>query len=67
MNPIELAFAKLKALLRQDPARSIDTLRRRLATILDASLPPSAPTSSATPDTNTHCENAPGQDIQQNR
>jgi transposase len=39
MNPIELAFAKLKALLRQDPARSIDTLRRRLATILDAFTP----------------------------
>jgi len=35
MNPIELAFAKLKALLRQHPARSIDALCRRLGDILD--------------------------------
>ena len=26
MNPIEMALAKLEALLRQDPARTVDTL-----------------------------------------
>jgi transposase len=35
MNPIELAFSKLKALLRQDPARTIDALGRRLGAILN--------------------------------
>ena len=35
LNPIEMAFAKLKALLRQDPARTIDTLVDRIGTLLD--------------------------------
>ena len=39
MNPIELAFAKLKALLRQHPARTIDTLWRRIGKLLDAFTP----------------------------
>lgn len=39
MNPIELAFAKLKALLRQDPARTIEALERRLGTLLNAFTP----------------------------
>jgi transposase len=34
MNPIELAFSKLKALLRQDPARTIDALWRRIGELL---------------------------------
>lgn len=39
MNPIELAFAKLKALMRHQPARTIDALRRRIGTLLDAFSP----------------------------
>jgi transposase len=58
MNPIELAFTKLEALLRQNPARTIDALWRRLGTLLDAFNPADAPTSSATPAINTQCENA---------
>ena len=58
MNPIELAFSKLKALLRHNPARTIDALWRRLGTVLDTSPPPNAPTSSDTPNINTQCESA---------
>ncbi len=36
MNPIELAFSKLKALLRQNPARTIDALWQRLGTFTSA-------------------------------
>ena len=39
MNPIELAFAKLKTALRAEPARTIDTLWRRIGTILDTFTP----------------------------
>jgi transposase len=39
MNPIELAFAKLKALMRQEPARTIDALWRRIGTLIDAVSP----------------------------
>ena len=39
MNPIEMAFAKLKALLRQDPARTIDALWRRIGDLLNRFLP----------------------------
>jgi transposase len=39
MNPIELVFAKLKTLLRQDPARTIETLWRRIGKLLDAFTP----------------------------
>jgi transposase len=35
LNPIEMAFAKLRALLQQDPARTIDTLVNRIGTLLD--------------------------------
>ena len=35
LNPIEMAFAKLKALLQQDPARTIDTLVDRIGTLID--------------------------------
>jgi transposase len=39
MNPIEMAFAKLKALLRQEPARTIDALIDRIGNLLDRFLP----------------------------
>ena len=39
MNPIEMAFAKLKALLRQDPARTVDALVQRIGDIVDCFLP----------------------------
>ena len=35
LNPIEMAFAKLKALLRHEPARTIDGLVARIGTLLD--------------------------------
>jgi transposase len=35
MNPIEMAFAKLKALLRQQPARTVDALVERIGELLD--------------------------------
>jgi len=35
LNPIEMAFSKLKALLRQEPARTIDTLITRIGALLD--------------------------------
>ncbi len=35
MNPIEMAFAKLKALLRQDPVRNVEALWQRIGTLLD--------------------------------
>lgn len=35
LNPLEMAFAKLKALLRQEPARTIDGLRARIGSLLD--------------------------------
>lgn len=34
MNPIEMAFSKLKALLRQQPARTVDALIDRVGSIL---------------------------------
>jgi transposase len=39
MNPIEMAFSKLKALLRQEPARTIDGLVERIGHLLDRFLP----------------------------
>ena len=36
LNPIELAFAKLKAHLRQRAARTLDELHSALATVLDS-------------------------------
>src|SRR4051795_7332411 len=35
MNPIEMAFAKLKTLLRQTPERTVDGLWRRIGALLD--------------------------------
>ncbi|MDR7157241.1 transposase [Sphingobium xenophagum] len=35
MNPIEMAFAKLKALLRQEPARTVDALVERIGNLVD--------------------------------
>jgi transposase len=34
MNPIEMAFSKLKALLRQEPARTVDGLVERIGHLL---------------------------------
>lgn len=39
MNPIELAFAKLKTLLRQAPERTRDGLWRRIGALLDQFTP----------------------------
>lgn len=39
MNPIEMACAKLKTLLRQQPERTIDGLWRRIGVLLDAFQP----------------------------
>lgn len=39
MNPIEMAFAKLKAALRAQPARTIDALWRRIGAVLDTYTP----------------------------
>jgi hypothetical protein len=57
MNPIEMAFAKLKALLRQDPERTRDGLWRRIAALL-ASPQPNAPTISKPQAMETQSENA---------
>ena len=39
MNPIEMAFSKLKTLLRQAPERTRDGLRRRIGELLDRFTP----------------------------
>lgn len=39
MNPIEMAFSKLKALLRRDPQRTVDALWRQVGSLLDRFLP----------------------------
>ena len=39
MNPIEMAFAKLKTLLRQAPERTRDGLWRRIGDLLDQFTP----------------------------
>ena len=39
LRPIEMAFAKLKALLRQDPARTVDGLITRIGQLLDRFIP----------------------------
>lgn len=35
LNPIEMAFAKLKALMRHEPARTIDALVKRIGDLLE--------------------------------
>jgi transposase len=49
-NPIEQAFAKLKALLRKAAARTIGAIEQAIADALDAFTPRSAPTTSQTQD-----------------
>jgi transposase len=39
MNPIELAFAKLKTLLRQEPKRTVEGLWLRIGQLLDCFTP----------------------------
>jgi len=39
LNPIEMAFSKLKALLRQEPARTVNTLVDRVGDIIDRFVP----------------------------
>jgi len=39
VNPIEMAFAKLKALLRHKPARTVDALIDHIGSLLDRFLP----------------------------
>jgi transposase len=39
LNPIELAFSKLKSLLRQEPARTVNSLVERIGHLLDHFLP----------------------------
>lgn len=39
LNPIEMAFSKLKALMRHEPARTIDALVERIGCLLDAFKP----------------------------
>jgi transposase len=39
LNPIEMAFAKLKTLLRREPQRTVDTLWRRIGQLLDEFTP----------------------------
>ncbi len=39
MNPIEMAFAKLKTALRAEPARTVDTLCRRIGQVIDTFTP----------------------------
>jgi transposase len=39
LNPIEMAFSKLKALIRHDPPRSIDSLVERIGLLLDRFVP----------------------------
>src|SRR6266705_269376 len=58
MNPIEMAFAKLKTLLRQAPERTIDGLWRRTEPCSTTSLPANAATTSEPPAIATHSENA---------
>jgi transposase len=50
-NPIENAFARLKALLRKAAERTLDGLWTAIGRIAAPSAPPSAPTTSPTPDT----------------
>jgi transposase len=50
-NPIENAFAKLKAYVRKHDARTIDVSKQLQPTLFDSSDLPNAPTSSHMPDT----------------
>ena len=50
LNPIEQLFAKLKTLLRKAAERTVDATWRRIGHCSRPSVPPSAPTTSPTPD-----------------
>jgi transposase len=50
-NPIEMAFAKLKALLRKAAERTVDGLWTAIGASSTSSPQPNAPTTSAPPDT----------------
>lgn len=39
LNPIEMAFTKLKTLLRQEPQRTVEALWRRIGKLLDHFVP----------------------------
>jgi transposase len=54
LNPIELAFSKLKALLRAKAIRTAEAYGRHWATCATASVLESAPTTSATTDFSQH-------------
>jgi transposase len=56
-NPIEQAFAKLKAILRKAAARTLDALEAAIAAALDASAQTSAPNTSPPRDTNRNNRN----------
>ena len=58
LNPIEQAFAKLKALLRKAAERTVDGLWNAIGKLLDLFRRPSAPTTSPTPDIPGQRENA---------
>ena len=60
LNPIEQAFAKLKALLRKAAERSVDGLWNAIGQLLDLSHQPSAPTTSPIPAIHAQHENALG-------
>jgi hypothetical protein len=60
MNPIAMAFAKLKTLLRHASERTVDGLWRRIGALLDHFTPTNAPTISKPPAIATHSENALG-------
>lgn len=58
LNPIEMAFAKLKALLRAKKLRTLEGLWNASGNLVDCFTPGSVPTSSDTPDISSHPENA---------
>src|SRR5690349_24122192 len=58
LNPIELAFSKLKARLRAKALRTADALWKALGTYAAASVPQSAPIASATTAISSQRENA---------
>lgn len=60
MTPIEIAFSKLKALLRQEPARTLDGLAEHIGRLLNHFYPAERGNSSRPLDINGRSENALG-------
>ena len=58
LNPIEMAFAKLKAQLRARAIRTVEALWKALGPLTECFTPPSAATSSATPAISSQRERA---------